>query len=82
MSCSTAALRYRATEAAAMEHDEATRRVHRLASQMPRGADVDLATVVVRAEHHDCLWWGVRKHDGKHDSNSDSALIAFGGSPC
>ncbi len=78
MSCSTAALRRRATEPAVIKHDEAARRVHRLASQMPRGAGVDLVIVVVRAEHHGCLQRGVRKHDGKHDS----APIDFGGSPC
>ncbi len=86
MSCSRVALRRRATEPAVIKHDQATRRFHRLASQMPRGAGVDLATVVVRAEYSDCLQWGVRrgdgKHDGKHDGKGDSALIAFGGSPC
>ena len=86
MSCSTVALRPSATEPAVIKHDEVTRRVHRLASQMPRGAGVDLVTVVVRAEHHDCLQWGVRKgdgkHDGKHDGKGDSAPIVFGGSPC
>lgn len=65
-----------------IKHDEAARRVHRLASQMRRGAGVDLATVVVRAEHRNCLELGVRKHDGKHDGKGDGALIAFGGSPC
>jgi hypothetical protein len=56
-----------------MEHDEATRRVHRLASLMPRGAGVGLSTSMVRHGQVDRRSGVVREGDGKPDEEQDSA---------
>ncbi len=56
-----------------MEHDEATRGVHRLASLMPRGAGVGLSTSMVRHAQVDRRSGVVRQGDGKPDDEQDSA---------
>jgi hypothetical protein len=56
-----------------MEHDEATRTVHRLASLMPRGAGVGLSTSMVRHGQVDHGSGVAREGDGKPDDEQDSA---------
>jgi hypothetical protein len=56
-----------------MEHDEATRTVHRLASLMPRGAGVGLSTSMVRHGQVDRRSGVVREGDDEPDEEQDSS---------